>query len=74
MSADNQPVVTEGMLKKLAERRFIVTILVLLGSGFMMHGELIEAKNFENIVIWISGIYIIGKPFGDMVGEFLTKK
>ena len=71
---EEQPVVTESMMKRLAERRFIVAMLVLGMAALMMYTGKIEAGNFENIVVWISGLYIVGKPFGDMVGEFLTKK
>ena len=70
----DQPEVTEYKLsKKLASRRFILSCTALLISSLLMATERMEASSFENIVIWITGIYVIGKPFGDQVSKFLTQ-
>ena len=60
--------------KKLASRRFIITMLVIIVASLMMAKGLIEPANYETIIIWISGIYIIGKPFGDKIGQILASK
>ena len=65
---------TYKTLKKLASRRFIITIMIIIVSSLMMYKGLIEAANYETLMIWISGIYIIGKPFGDHVARFLIAK
>ena len=63
-----------GFFKKLASRRFTMAILVIIVSSVMMWRGLIEPGNYETLMIWISGIYIIGKPFGDQVARFLVAK
>ena len=62
------------LLKDLASRRFILAMVVIVVSSLMMYKGLIQASNYETLMIWISGIYIIGRPFGDAVGQFLEKK
>jgi hypothetical protein len=60
--------------KKLQSRRFTMAMLVIIVSSLMLFKGLIQPANYETLMIWISGIYIIGKPFGDMIGEILAKK
>jgi len=74
--SDPEPAVdpNAGFFKKRASRRFTMAILVIIVSSVMMWRGLIEAGNYETLMIWISGIYIIGKPFGDQVARFLVAK
>jgi hypothetical protein len=60
-------------LKKLASRRFILAITTILIVNGMLWADRIDPENYENIIIWLSGIYILGKPFGDRVSEFLNR-
>jgi len=62
------------LLKDLASRRFILAMVVIVVSSLMMYKGLIQASNYETLMIWISGIYIIGKPFGDKIGQILANK
>ena len=64
--------IMEFQMEKLASRRFIVAILVLLISTALVYTGKIEAANFENIVVWISGIYIVGKPVGDIMTKMIS--
>ena len=66
--------VDKGFFKKRASRRFSMAMLVILVSSVMVWKGLIEPSNYETLMIWISGIYIIGKPFGDQVARFLIAK
>jgi len=63
-----------SFFKKRASRRFTMAMLVILVSSLMLWRGLIEPDNYETLMIWISGIYIIGKPFGDQVARFLAAK
>lgn len=60
----------EKLRRRLASRRFIVIMSMLTVTSFLMWKLKIDQKTFENIIIWLSGIYVIGKPFGDLLGRF----
>lgn len=72
MTEETKAEVTFG--KKLASRRFILAMLVIVTSSLMVYKGLISPENYETIIIWISGIYIVGKAFGDRVGVILANK
>lgn len=64
----------ETIGSKLASRRFIITVLTLFATTILRVNGLIEAENFETIVIWLTGIYIIGKPIGDSFTLLINKQ
>ena len=66
--------VDAGLAKRLASRRFIITILGLGLSALMTWEGILNPENFETLFIWLTGIYVLGKPFGDLVGTFLARK
>ena len=55
---------------RLASRRFIIIMSMLSFTTLLMWKAKIDVKTFESILIWLSGIYVIGKPFGDLLGRF----
>jgi len=63
-----------SFFKRRASRRFSMAMLVIILSSVMLFQGLLEPDNYVTLMIWISGIYIIGKPFGDIVGKFLANK
>jgi len=64
----------DSSLRRIASRRFVVIILALLISTMLRYNNLIPPESFQTIVIWLSGIYVIGKPVGDQLGMFLGKR
>lgn len=60
--------------KKLLSRRFALALLAMILASIMLYAGLIKESSYETILVWVTGIYIIGKPFGDKVGEFLLTK
>ncbi len=45
---------------KLLEKRFIATIVALLAATGMLYANRIGAPNFEQIVIWVVGLFVAG--------------
>ena len=61
-------------MTKLASRRFIVVLLSLLMAALALYNGLIASDDFTTIIVWLSGIYIVGKPMGDQLGTLLKGK
>lgn len=60
-------------MRRLASRRFIITAAILLITTVMLVLHYIDSGVFQQIMIWLSGIYVIGKPVGDIVSQGFIK-
>lgn len=45
---------------KLLEKRFIATIVALLATTGMLWANRLGAANFEQVVIWVVGLFVAG--------------
>lgn len=48
------------MDKNLTEKRFIATLVALLCTTGLVYANKIGAANFEQIVIWVTGVFVAG--------------
>jgi len=64
----------KDMAKKLASRRFLLTVVVLFFASLLMWKGKIEDGSYENIIIYVLGIYVIGRPIGEKVGTMFDAK
>lgn len=45
---------------KILEKRFIATVLAIVMAGVMLWCQRIGAPNFEQIIIWVVGLFVAG--------------
>lgn len=46
--------------KNLIEKRFIATLVAILCATGLTYANRIGAANFEQIVIWVTGVFVAG--------------
>ena len=46
--------------KNLIEKRFIATLVALLCATGLTYANKIGAANFEQIIIWVTGVFVAG--------------
>lgn len=59
--------------KFLIERKFFVTLLVIILTSVMRWNGKVEASTFEQVMIWCSGIFVAGQVATNWV-QFLSTK
>lgn len=50
----------ESESKFLIERKFAVTLLVILLTAALTYYAKITTSTYENVMVWVSGIFVIG--------------
>lgn len=63
----------ENESKYLIERKFIVTLLSIGLASLMLWNKLIPAESYSQIVIWCSGIFVVGQVASNWVQMLGTK-
>lgn len=56
-------------MNRYASRKFIVAVLGLVGSHWMLFEKLIEASDYKAIVLGCIGLYQVG----NVIGKAVTK-
>lgn len=46
--------------KNLIEKRFIATLVALIGTMVLVYANKLGAANFEQIIIWVTGMFVVG--------------
>lgn len=54
------------------EKKLILAVLALLVTGGMMWTGKIEPTTFENVYVWICGVFILGEASADWAKWFMS--
>lgn len=48
------------MERKLLEKHFIVVLIAILATSGLLWGGHLQAGNYEQIIIWVVGLFVAG--------------
>ena len=70
--------------EKLIEKRFVITLVAVLVSTFLVYAGKLNPANFEQIIVWVVDMFVVGgasdawaKHYGDAkvkLGEALMEQ
>lgn len=59
---------------KLIEKRFIAVLVAMLAATGMLWANRIGAPNFEQIIIWVTGLFLAGSTSDKWASSVMQKK
>jgi hypothetical protein len=45
---------------RVFNQMFVVVMLALISATFLVYSAKIDSTNFENIVVWVVGLFVVG--------------
>lgn len=58
------------MDNNLLEKRFIVTLVALIGSTFLLYTGKLDAANYSDTTVWVLGLFLTGGAVADAAKNY----